>query len=178
MIYSLSELSFSADRACTSIVCRTTVTAPITDLFYTMFSAGNIELEWEHEKDHSGLLSLKWLREHCYSQSAREAQRVQRLPITYTEVWNLKGSLGSQGLSYCFEMTTEAIKLLFVKFDIVFQRALKKLAPDVDTAIFWFVLRGRREIDLVPLYVYWTFNKGQLSPPTTPSLMSTIVFVV
>lgn len=46
---------------------------------------GNIALEWEHENDHLGLLSLKWLRENCYSQSAREHRRVQRLPITYTE---------------------------------------------------------------------------------------------
>ncbi|XP_027056305.1 uncharacterized protein LOC113683279 isoform X2 [Pocillopora damicornis] len=38
----------------------------------------NLEVKWENERDHQGVLNLQWLRENCYSEVARKLDNKRR----------------------------------------------------------------------------------------------------
>nr|XP_058944939.1 gamma-butyrobetaine dioxygenase-like isoform X1 [Pocillopora verrucosa] len=39
----------------------------------------NLEVKWENERDHQGVLNLQWLRENCYSEVARKLDNKRRI---------------------------------------------------------------------------------------------------
>lgn len=85
----------------------------------------NLQLVWEFEDDHQGVINLQWLRENCYSEVSRKSQSKKRvtqphlgehsLPeVEYSEIissreglWKMLCQLSDHGLSLIKHVPTD-----------------------------------------------------------------------